>query len=442
MSQQTVTLKERCSRLLKDEDIKLWYDNLNSESAKRLYLESLCRYSEHRKINPNVIVEEFRKDIAVEEKKLQAYILGIKSKYAPKVVHNNLVGVKSWLRHNGITVVRKINVGNVRITPTIEDEYPPGPEELRRILSYGDVRVKANISLIAFAGIRPSAAAGLKVKDFPDLKIIENKVSFEKTPAPIKVRAELSKNGKSYLTFLSSEGCEYVAEYLNWRIRLGNTLSPQSNVLASGQKARIKTYSRKGFHRLIKRVFEKAGFPFRPYVLRSYFDTAIMNARSIPYDYQHFWMGHSGSIEATYTVNKMLPDWQIEEMRKVFKQYVEPKLSTIPLNEPVSREELALDAIRKVAAAFDIDPLKVRIEKQTELKRELKLDEEMELLQNEIKLKTNISNTTNNRPYQSKIIDEKEIVQHVEEGWEIIRELNDQRFLIKRQNHISQIRIT
>lgn len=323
------TLKERTARMIaSDPNVSRWHKNLNSDSAKRLYSEALCKYCEYRETIPKQIIEEFRLNRNTAENMLQDFILNLKDTYAPKVVHNNLVGVKSWLRHHGLEVKRKINVGNIRSTPTIEDEYPPSQEELRRILVYADIRGKAGIALIAFAGLRPSAIVALKIKDLPDMKIVGKKIVFKKMPARIKIRTGMSKNTKPYFTFLSSEGCEYLVEYFKWRNRGGEKLTPNSPVLTSSPKARLRTFSRKGFYKLVKRTLQKAEFPFRPYVLRSYFDTAIMNARGVPYDYQQFWMGHSGTIEATYTVNKRLPEWQIEEMRRIFKQLVEPRLIT------------------------------------------------------------------------------------------------------------------
>ena len=54
----------------------------------------------------------------------------------------------------------------------------------------------------------------------------------------------------------------------------------------------------------------------------------------------------------------------------------------------------------------------------------------------EIKKVTMPQSVNNSKPYVSKIICEEELVQYVEEGWEIVRELSNRRFLVKRPNHI------
>jgi hypothetical protein len=42
----------------------------------------------------------------------------------------------------------------------------------------------------------------------------------------------------------------------------------------------------------------------------------------------------------------------------------------------------------------------------------------------------------NGKLYQSKIIGEKELVPYIEDGWEIVKELRNRKFLIKKPNHI------
>ena len=78
--------------------------------------------------------------------------------------------------------------------------------------------------------------------------------------------------------------------------------------------------------------------------------------------------------------------------------------------------------------------MKIRVEKEKELKKELAFNEEEELLKFEIKKIAIPQRNGNGKPYQSKIIEERKLVQFVEEGWEIVKELSDGRFLVKRFN--------
>ena len=79
--------------------------------------------------------------------------------------------------------------------------------------------------------------------------------------------------------------------------------------------------------------------------------------------------------------------------------------------------------------------MKVKIEKERELGKKLSPEGEQELLTTEIRKLTIPQMTNNGKPYQRKIIDEKELVSYVEEGWEIIRDLSNKKFLVKKPNH-------
>lgn len=62
----------------------------------------------------------------------------------------------------------------------------------------------------------------------------------------------------------------------------------------------------------------RAGFDWRPYILRRYFDIRLMIIEMddvIIRDFRVFWMGHRGDIEHTYTLNKQLPKDVREKMR-------------------------------------------------------------------------------------------------------------------------------
>ena len=427
-------LKEKASELLQDPNVKRWIDNLNSQSAKRIYLEALAKYCLFRDLTPSQIVEEFeREEFRREaEDKLEDFIIENRSKHAPKVVNNLLVGVKSWLKHNNIQLLRRINVGNPRLTPTIDGERPPSQEELRRILGFADLRAKACIALLAFAGLRPSTLAGMQLKDLPELKIEGQGVVFERVPTRINVRAQLSKNGRPYVTFLIKEGCDYLEDYLEHRLRKGEALAGESAVISFGSRARIKSFSRKAVQRMVKRVFNQAGFKFRPYVLRSYFATAIDNVRVIPFTRQQFYMGHSGPVEMTYTVHKRLSELQVEEMRKDFID-LEKYLSTITRPLQLSEEDrknMLLDMWREQAKRAGLDPLKVRIELAEE-KPKFTIDDEIEALMNSsIRKMVGRTGLAKEDPPSQMIINPEDLNRYLSQGWAYQDQLKDGRIII------------
>jgi hypothetical protein len=306
---------------------------------------------------------------------------------------------------------------------------------------------------MAFAGLRPQVLGdlrgekGLEIRDFPEMHMEDGDVSFPVIPMQINVRSELSKAGHKYFTFLPNEGCEYLKAYLERRTAEGEELSPHSAVIAvkSGyEETGLRAERRRSGHITTKTVTKeirdamRPRFTWRPYVLRAYFNTQILLAEShgkITHPYRVFFMGHKGDIEARYSTNKgRLPENLIEDMRSAFaasREYLE----TTP--QPMrDKKEMLLEMWREQAKMYGIDPITVRIEKEKELGKELSLDEEQDLLTREIK-KVMMPQLSNNsgKPYRSRIIVEEELVPHVEEGWEIVKELSNGRFLIKKSNH-------
>jgi len=75
----------------------------------------------------------------------------------------------------------------------------------------------------AHSGLKPvilgnyRGTDGLRVRDFPEMRIEGDAVKFEKTPTMVVVRPEPSKGGHQYFTFLSEEGYEYLKDYLEAR---------------------------------------------------------------------------------------------------------------------------------------------------------------------------------------------------------------------------------
>jgi hypothetical protein len=107
------------------------------------------------------------------------------------------------------------------------------------------------------------------------------------------------------------------------RVRSGEKLGEDSPIVTP--KQRMKPFIRStNVGDAIRDGIHKAGFPWRPYVLRSYFDTEMMLSESkglVLRDYRQFWMGHKGDIEHRYTLNKgRLPGEVVEDLRGAYRR--------------------------------------------------------------------------------------------------------------------------
>lgn len=242
-----------------------------------------------------------------------------------------VAALKAWWAFNEIVPSRKIIIVGAHDYTRYENETVPTQAELTRILDSADIRGKVGVALPAFSGLRMEVLGdfvgkdGLKIKDLPDMDILDGRVEFSKIPAEVIIRKNLSKAGHQYSSLLPAQGCEYLRQYLELRIREGEQITPESPIITAQGANRWKVRNHitsVNIGDMIRKAIRAAGFQWRPYVLRRYFDTRLMVAESeklLIRDWRVFWMGHKGDIEHVYTLNKgRLPEDILEKMRQSF----------------------------------------------------------------------------------------------------------------------------
>jgi hypothetical protein len=300
-------------------------------------------------------------------------------------------------------------------------------------------RVRVAAVLIAFADLRPHSLGnhdgsdGLTLGDLPELEIEHGKVVFGKVPTMVVVRFNLSKTRQKYFTFLSEEGCTYLREYLEERLRSGEKLGKKSPVIAFQRASATRKFmiTRK-ITLMIREAMRRAGVWKRPYVLRCYAETQFIIAESkgkISHPYLQFIAGHKGDIESRYSTNKgRLPEEMIEGMRDAYKA-CEPFLSTVaqPLEHSSIVKEAKLEALKSIAKTmFGIDNLEIKVAKEREVGRELDWDEEIELFENEIR------KMREGEDDSQMLVREEELESYLCNGWEFVSVLPSKKILIRK----------
>lgn len=430
------------SAYLEDAQVRRWHANVSRGSpvTAEVALRRLSRLCELLDTTPQKMINEARNDPVGFQDKIEDLVSNLEvERKSPGYIEDLMKTVKSWLRYNNITLTRRIKISNSSATPTIENEQVPSQDELARILRASPPRVKVALALIAFADLRPqtlgnhNGSDGLTLKDLPELRISTDEIKFEKTPTMIVVRSPLSKARHKYFTFLSSEGCTFLKEYLEERLRAEEPLRPESPLIEHerlGASRKPFMLTRKVTH-LIRQSMRKAGVNKRPYVLRAYAETQLIIAESkgkISHPYLQFIAGHKGDIEARYSTNKgLLPPDMIEDMRKCYKN-CEPFLGTAirQVEQSDIVKEAKIEALKSIAKTMlGIDLTEVKIAKQKELGKELSSDEEIELLENEIK-------KLREHDDPQMIVAEDELEKHLAEGWEFVSVLQSGKILIRK----------
>ena len=321
--------KGRHKQLLNDPSIKRWYNNLTRGSiiTAENRLRTLGLVCETWGKSHGELLAEAKADREKFENGLSDFIdsLFAKGERADNI-SNKLKAVKSWLEFNGFRVQRRIKTGSSEPP----QETVPSKDELAKLLRFCAPRERVAVAFIAFSGLRLESLAcytatdGLVLGDLPELTIKEGVVETLRLPMKVCVRSALSKTKVSYFTFLPAEGYSYLKEYLELRMRRGEELRPDSPLI-SHEKPGVHKFlrtSKIGFG--IKTCIKKAGFNWRPYILRAYCDTMFDIAESrglISHPWRQFFMGHKGDIEARYSTNKgRLPPEMVEEMRASYKR--------------------------------------------------------------------------------------------------------------------------
>jgi len=424
--------KRKYARLFEDADVKRWYDNTarGSRVTADVYFRRLGGFCVRHKLTPKQLVKMGGKE---RFNLLLDFVSTMeKEGYAGSYIQSTLKAVKSWLAHNRITLKGKIKVKGAQDTPTLRDERVPTRKELKKIFLSGDKKARVSSVLVAHSGLRIKTLGnyegedGLRIRDLPEMKVEGDSAGFKQVPALVNVRKELSKAGHQYFTFLSEEGCEYLKDYLEERIREGEEITRDSPIITP--KLRMKPFIRAvNIGDVIRGAIRSAGFSWRPYVLRSYFDTQLMLAESkglVLRDYRQFWMGHKGDIENRYTTNKAkLPESVIEDMREAYKRS-QQYLQTTRLQETSSEERLR-QAFRKqllLVAGFSQD----EIEKMdiTSIS-----DEELQ----DIVRRRLLGEKTNDCTQKAVSVDDVE--SYLEQGWEFVATLPKDKVIIKHNDN-------
>ena len=340
-----MTMQPKYQELLRDEDLRRWFENLRAKSVltATVALRNLGHYCELTETTPKEILRKaksneknFRYEFTDFVRKME------KEDKAGSYIARFKKVILSWLKFNDIRLQLTVNISGENETPTIANERIPSREELARILRKATSRGRVAIAIMAFSGLRPESLGdyegtdGLRLGDLKDLHL-SDEIQFEKVPATVMVKSKLSKARHQYFSFVGEEGATYIKEYLEERRKQGEELTYESPLLQFD----VRGVKKNAFLRTtlvtrdIREAIEAAGLKMRPYVLRAYFSTALDIAESkglISHPWRQFIMGHKGDIEARYSTNKRLPPDMIEEMRESYRKclkYLETRVSDV-----------------------------------------------------------------------------------------------------------------
>ena len=163
--------------------------------------------------------------------------------------------------------------------------------ELSQVIGAATRRGRAIIALQALSGLRSNVLGsadgtdGLLLSDFLDSEINSTGLQVNEYPAVFKIRASLNRRIAQGYACLCGEGLIYINEYLGQRMREGEILSYTSPVICSRDRQGLQRHSRNLFlpsshiENEVHRAFMSESIPWRPSILRSYFERNLVLAR-------------------------------------------------------------------------------------------------------------------------------------------------------------------
>jgi site-specific recombinase XerC len=425
--------KAKYAALREDPTIERWYRNVARGSlvTADVYLRRLgnvCQANDKRPADLVRMKGEDRRNFLTDlVSSMESN--GLSGGY----IESTLKALRSWLSFNGVPWEHRIKVRGTQATPTLTKERVPTQDELRRIFLAASSRERVASALMAHAGLRPETLGnyrgtdGLRLSDLPDLVVKGKTVTFRKLPAIVVVRPDLSKSGRRYFSFVGGETADYLKAYLEERLRDGERLDEESDVIAPA-------WSKKAFLTSInvgdavRKAIRAAGFAWRPYVLRAYFDTQLLLAESrgkMTHAYRAFFMGHVGDIEARYTTNKgRLPPDLIEDMRDAYRR----SSAFLETTKPADREAELKASFRRqmllVAGLSEKEIGKIDLEGMTDADLQRIVRERL------VGAAPGHRNGETNGSKQ-KVVPITAVETYLEAGWEWVAQLPDDRAVVR-----------
>jgi integrase len=267
---------------------------------------------------PDQVIEEVKAgrltiyNPETEEGVLQDYKLSLLQRKVSSIALRSIIAfIKTWLKVNGVKVdLTNFTLPKAKIR---EKDNIPRDEELKLLMENATLRMRTAIAILASSGIRVSALLGLKLKDL--------RVDFDKVNGITKivVPEHLSKNGQSYVTFMSSEATKLLKQYLVYRKKaLHENITEESYVIVSGKGEKLSYVA---FREAWKRLLKKCGlankshkfYVYHIHVLRKWFRT---KAEELTPSVREKLMGHVGGyLDESYF--RVTDEQLLEEYKKI-----------------------------------------------------------------------------------------------------------------------------
>lgn len=435
-----------------DRALRHYARRVKSERTRENFCITLMSFFKYCGLDPDAVVSL---DPDAVSKLCQDYTDYLKENdYSIRYVNVTQAYLKTFFRENGFSGGRELKVeryyqpARYRKKP----EYIPVSEEIYRMgYAAGSLKNRSMIFMLYTGGLRNSTLRAITYGDVKDeLSSGLNIVKINVYPEMKKIDSGACKGNNPYYTFIDSEAVKALREYLKERIRLFGDIAEKELLFYSdsnqvpSEEQRNTPVSKNGLARMVKRAAKRTGIlgwkDVTPHGLRKAFELALRNNRLDSED-QEFLMGHI----LPWTKDTYYDKTKNEEMRTKYARVVFFPHSSIDMEK--AKTEAAFVTARMLGLSEEkINAVREAVmkignptaDKVIEMLREGSTDFRSSVtIRNPAYEKKRAMPQLNHieKPFQSKIIKEKELVSFTKDGWEIVRELSNKRFLVKKPNY-------
>jgi len=411
--------------LLKYEEVKKYakyvWKRSRSVEALRTSLYVVKDFLNFARKDPKTLIKEIREEKIDVVEVLNNYIdtLFFKRKVKPTTIRTARIPyIKTFLKKNGIS----FDADELEFPNDFSDRQDriPTKEELRDFLNVLDLKVKLAVLLMATSGLRIGALPKLKVKH----------VDFESEPVKINVPASINKSKFSYFTYITPETAKILKAYLEERKKKGEKITGESYLFVTkyGEPYRGRTLEelvRREIRRHMK-VKKLPGYKINKYDIhihsfRKFFRT-MLEVAGVKRSFREFLLGHKG-------------DYLDESYFRPFEEQVKQEyMKAIPHLTIIEVETPSMEEIRKrqlIDTAKMLGYSEEKIKKIEEILAKYKsVDEAMDEIRRLREEEEVLPN--GGRKFKVKIVSEKELVNYLEDGWEIVKELKSGSIVIRK----------
>ena len=413
------------------EEVRRWINRYDSESLRYQYLKYLEEYCQFHDRTPEELLEIRRSQSeAVAERMLDDFVLmwekpvTYKGKVTDSTRNMAVRSVRSFYSANYLDLARK--AGSGAQYSRVKEIRVPTQDELREMCVGRNLRDIALINVLSAGGFREETLQNLTWGHaLPELENWDNH-----TPIHIGVKArELKGKGRGRYknleqhAFLTPHAIRALLNYKRWRESKGEEIQVESS-LFSTVRGKPKRISLREIRAIFERASARHAFTFSPHDLRRFTQTQLEAARVQP-NWIRKMLGKSiKGEEAPYSRPK------IEQLREAYRSAL-PYMTLAPKSDETriwkSQAKQSLEMLSKLGVLPETEFLRL----QERLQRSIDPDD----FYSEVKPITGEFRRLQEQPYNDthKVVDdEDEMLQMLNEGWELLRELNGEKFLMRK----------